>query len=251
MIFTAFDCETTGFKAGEDRITEIALLKFKYHGPGLIESIANYSAFVWDESYPLLTPEIKEITGITDEILKDQGKPFATVLQETADEYFYPAQFLIAHNAPFDRGFLHAEARKVWGDSPLVNIPFICTMNDIPHPKKFKCRKLSHLALDYGCEVDPKTLHRAMGDVGLMVRMLIAGRIDMAAIAERSSQPVITVRAIVPKPFGPRGDGGVGKDKAKSLGFNWDGTRWIKEIRQNELEQLEKELGYAVETVNS
>ena len=107
-----FDTETTGLdpKAG-DRITEI----------GCVEVIDR--KLTGNTYREIINPDRKnsiesiEITGLTDEILKD--KPFFAEIADSLLEFIGDSQ-LVAHNAAFDMAFLNNEL-ELLGKEPLKN----------------------------------------------------------------------------------------------------------------------------------
>ncbi len=107
-----FDTETTGLdpKAG-DRITEI----------GCVEIVDR--KLTGNTYREIINPDRKnslesiEITGLTDEILKD--KPFFAEIADSLLEFIGDSQ-LVAHNAGFDMAFLNHEF-SLLGKEPLKN----------------------------------------------------------------------------------------------------------------------------------
>lgn len=251
MRIAAIDFETQGVDPKLDRPTEVAVCVFNTEDPVYAE---DYSFLIWDKMYPPQSPEIVEITKITDEMLQTYGiSPeevvadlFALVAGENIDAF-------VAHNAEFDRAVFNHLLVTTQADSQTVallhSVPWICTWKDVEHPARQKCFKLSHLALDYGVAVDPSKLHRALDDVKLMVEMLGVIKPDWTKLLARSQEPAITVRALVPKPFGPQGDGGKGKDAARAAGFQWSGNMWTKTIKESERGKTEEKLGYKISEI--
>lgn len=98
--FVVIDLETTGNSPGKgDKITQIAAVVIEN---GKITD--QYTSFVNPEtSIPAF---IKELTGITEEMVKD-----APVFSEIADEVhaLIDGAYFVAHNVLFDLGFLQAE----------------------------------------------------------------------------------------------------------------------------------------------
>jgi len=245
MILCALDVETTGFDPKQDRVIELAAKI--YNTEEMFFPLAEVSTLVFSEQHPKLTEEIVDITGINEAMLNSEFSRHPNdVFKELADKIReHKVQAMLAHNAPFDKGFVDMELAII---NEILGLPWMCTWKDIQHPAKFKCKKLSHLALDYGIAIDPKELHRATADVDLMIDMVKAAGVDFEYLFQRSQVPDVTIRACIPSPFGPGGDGGVGKDKAASLGFRWQGDRkiWTKTVKEDQLDIEKERLGYNV-----
>jgi DNA polymerase III epsilon subunit-like protein len=260
MRICAIDFEATGLKVEEDRITEVGAVLFDIDRP---EPIAEYGTLVYSPDYPRLSEEVIEVTGITDLELIEKGISFSHALLGLVsmfDKNSWPDYFL-AHNKAYDENLFKAEMKRhkaillnhfAYSDlDGLFQIPWLCSIEDVQHPAKLRCKKLSHLALDYGLTVDPTSLHRAVDDVELLVRMCKHAQFDFEEIAARSKMPSVIIRACVPSPFGKSGDGGVGKDKARACGFSWQSVPgstevfkncWVKKVKENEIDEEKKKL---------
>lgn len=269
MIVKVIDFETTGFPATECRITECAAQDVRVNNEGHMSIIGQMvEEYVYESNYPAITDIITELTGITEERLKSFGIPFSKLIDELFPEFDgvrTVPDYMLAHNKSFDEQVFKSELARHRDQlsselySKLLELKWICSLRDIKWDAKYKCKKLSHLALDVGVTVDPSTLHRAGGDVRLLIQLLKHARINILELVGLSKIPLVIVKAMVPSPFGVRGDGGKGKDKAKECGFGWqkapgtDGPElknsWLKQVRENEIQQLEKELGYGIQIV--
>ena len=101
--FIVFDTETTGLSFSDDRLTEI--------GAVLVENgkiTDTYGTFV-NPQKPI-PPKITEITGITNEMVKDAPPP-GQALKDFL--HWCGGKTLVAHNAHgFDMRMLHAEAQR-------------------------------------------------------------------------------------------------------------------------------------------
>ncbi len=96
--FIAFDFETTGLSPEDDRIIEIAAIRFTDGVPGeKFVSLVNPGRSI--------TPEIADITGINDALVKDA--PTEDKVVDAFLEFLGDAP-LVAHNIPFDIAFLKA-----------------------------------------------------------------------------------------------------------------------------------------------
>ena len=94
----AFDVETTGLYYNQHKITEIGSIKCTYNGK-IIDSFSKFG----NPGKPL-EPKITELTGITDEMLRD-APPSDDVIKEWM-AWVEPGSILLAHNASFDIGFV-------------------------------------------------------------------------------------------------------------------------------------------------
>jgi DNA polymerase-3 subunit epsilon len=103
--FVALDLETTGARAGISKITEIGAVRIE----GFRE-VKHFSTLV----NPLrpIPPVITRITGITQEMVADAPR-IEDVIPELLE--FLRGAVIVAHNAPFDVGFLNYELRRLQG----------------------------------------------------------------------------------------------------------------------------------------
>lgn len=103
--FVALDLETTGARAGVNKITEIGAVRIE----GFRE-VRRFSTLV-NPMRPI-PPMITRITGITQEMVA--GAPrIEEVIPELLE--FLEGAVVVAHNAPFDVGFLNYELRRLKG----------------------------------------------------------------------------------------------------------------------------------------
>lgn len=102
--FIVFDLETTGLYAANDRITEIGAVRVR--GGEVIEE---FDVLVNPERP--IPEKIVKLTGITDDMVRGAAKEHEAL---TAFYAFCGAEnaVLVAHNAPFDTGFLKAAAAR-------------------------------------------------------------------------------------------------------------------------------------------
>ncbi len=108
MRFIAFDLETTGTVPGVDQIVEIGAVRFNN---GVVESV--FTTLV-DPLKPI-PPGASAVNGITDDMVR--GKPrIETLLQSFSD--FCEDSILVAHNAPFDAGFLTMDIKRFESAAP-------------------------------------------------------------------------------------------------------------------------------------
>ncbi|PSL51226.1 DNA polymerase III catalytic subunit PolC type [Salsuginibacillus halophilus] len=99
--FVVFDVETTGLSAVYDTIIELAAVKVKDG-----EIIDRFESFA--NPHEALSATIIELTGITDDMVKDAPEPKEVVRDFL---HFSEGSILVAHNASFDMGFIHAACK--------------------------------------------------------------------------------------------------------------------------------------------
>ena len=127
--FVAFDLETTGLSSQEDVITEIGAVIYK-NG----EILDRFQAFV--NPHRPLSQKVIDLTGITDEMLKD-----APGIEEVLPQFieFCGKRPLAAHNADFDVGFILAAcARLGIAYDPTYVDTLIMAQNLMPDLKNHK-----------------------------------------------------------------------------------------------------------------
>ncbi len=183
--------------------------------------------------------DIVTLTGITDELLAKHGEDIREVIAAFFN-FSKDADYFMAHNAPFDRGFIDKLIKAYlianWNGS---EVKWIDTSVDVDYPEHIKTRKLSHLASEHGF-VNPFA-HRAVTDV--LTMFAVTSRYSWSEIIKNAETPNITMRAMT-----------VFKDndKAKSLGYRFDkpNTRWIKQIKEHRMQaEVEKAAKLGFKTV--
>ncbi|MGJ9423738.1 DEDD exonuclease domain-containing protein [Aeromicrobium sp. CF3.5] len=162
--FVVVDLETTGGSpARGSRITEVGAVKVcGGEVIGEFQSLVNP-----DESIPAF---ITVLTGITNQMVVDAPR-IAEVLPSFLE--FARGCVLVAHNAPFDIGFLKHAARELampWPNHEVLDTAVIArqalTRDEVPNVK------LSTLAARFGSATTPD--HRALSDARATVDVLHA-----------------------------------------------------------------------------
>ncbi len=199
------DTETTGLNTGADKIIELGFIAFEYDaGTGLIYRILhNYDGFE-DPGQPL-EDIVKQITGITDDMLADQhldDKQISVWLEK--------ADLIIAHNAAFDRQILE---RRL----PVASkANWACTFNDIDWmDENIASLKLDYIAYKLGFFFDG---HRAVNDAQATLHLLTralpeSGKlamVELLAHAREKSRRYFAISAPFEK-----------KDVLKERGYRW------------------------------
>jgi DNA polymerase III epsilon subunit family exonuclease len=157
--FVVVDVETTGTSPGAARITEIGAVRLSRG-----RRVAHFERLV-DPGTPV-PRGITRLTGIHAGML-DGAPPFARIAVEWLG--FLGNAVLVAHNAPFDRGFLDRELRRC-GEEPPDN-PVMCTVRLarrlIPELRSHCLDSLAgHLGIPF------RQRHRALGDAEVTAEIL-------------------------------------------------------------------------------
>jgi DNA polymerase III subunit epsilon len=159
--FTVVDLETTGGSAAGDAITEIGAVKVcGGQVLGEFQTLVNPRTSI--------TPFVSVLTGITDSMVCT-APDIAAVLPAFLE--FARGSILVAHNAPFDVGFLRAACVATdieWPGFAVVDTAILArrvlTSDEVPN-----C-KLSTLAQFFRAETTP--VHRALADAQATVDVL-------------------------------------------------------------------------------
>jgi DNA polymerase-3 subunit epsilon len=232
------DVETTGIDQAGDVIIELGLVRFTYDArTGQPVEVLAAESLLEDPGRPI-PPEIVELTGITDDMVRGQRIPEARV-QELLDG----VGIVLAHNAGFDRPFIERRLpafRDVhWG----------CTQRDIDwralgvgsHSLEFLTYR--HLRAFFDG-------HRAVDDCRATLALLATptadGTLPMRVLLETCRAPRVRVCAV--------NSAFETKDALRGRGYKWsgnDGTpakTWCKEIPKADLPAEEEWLRTAVYT---
>lgn len=113
--FIAFDVETTGLSAIACKLVELSAVRFRLSG----SEMEIFSHLINPECE--IPPEVTRIHGITDEMVKDAltNKEVIPLFLEFIGDR--PC-VLVAHNAPFDVGFLKVAVARLGIDVPPITV---------------------------------------------------------------------------------------------------------------------------------
>lgn len=153
-IFTVIDIETTGLDRTSDHITEIAAIRTDG-----VRELGRFHAYVALPVGVEIPPFITELTGITtDDLAGAPSLPSALV----AFWFFTRDTTWVAHNAPFDFGFI-AKFHK-------NNERFVCTraLSKLVEPDE--SASLKDVCARHGIELSGH--HRAINDAAATVKVL-------------------------------------------------------------------------------
>lgn len=173
--FVIVDTETTGVRASNDRLIEIAAVK-QIGG----ETIDEFSMLINPEQ--TIPHRITQITGITTSMVYDQptiGEVMPAFLDFLGDGVF------VAHNLSFDMGFINAELGRL-DAAPISNVS-LCTLRLARRLLRgLRSKGLSSLINFYNISIENR--HRALGDAratAVVLKHFIEQVIYEHGIAER------------------------------------------------------------------
>lgn len=153
-----FDFETTGLDSKQDHIIEIGAIRLE-NG----EAVEEFSTLV--NPGTTLSDQVVTITGITDEMLKDQP-----TIDQVLDRFldFFKGAVLVAHNAEFDMSFLTTTCLKL---GRRLEWPAFCTLKMARKVlPQLESRNLDTIAKHYDLSFEAR--HRSIGDVKVTVAVL-------------------------------------------------------------------------------
>lgn len=184
VTFVFVDVETTGLyvQFGE-RICEIALLKWCGG-----KDVAIYHTLVNPERR--ISPGAAEVNHITDQMVRDAPK-FQQIAEKVLE--FIGDSVIVAHNAPFDLGFLQTQLR-ICG-FPLIQNPVVDTLIIARKFYNFAGNSLEKIARYYG--LDTLGAHRALGDVTLTKHILKRFLVDLKKQGITTLSQLIEIQGVV------------------------------------------------------
>jgi DNA polymerase III subunit epsilon len=163
--FAVVDLETTGWSPGTAAITEIGAVRVKWDGE--VDGGSRRGEFVRQGEFASLVnpgvpvpPGIADLTGITDWMLAAAPR-LSAVLPGLLD--FARGCVLVAHNAPFDLGFLVAgcgDCGLAWPGFTVLDTVMLARR--VMDPDEVPDCKLGTLAGFFGARTAPN--HRALAD---------------------------------------------------------------------------------------
>ena len=179
-VFTFLDVETTGLSPRAARVCEVAAVSYR-NG----EKLAELAELV--NPGCRIPPECTAVHGITDAMVKDRPG-FAAVAPRLLG--MLEGSYFVAHNAPFDRGFIEMELRRIGLHFPVPPHRVIDTLALARKwtSRKFASNKLGNIAADLGIKADG--WHRALADVEMTSKVFHSflaseGAVEVADIGRR------------------------------------------------------------------
>lgn len=174
------DVETTGLDPRRDEIIELAIVLFQFDPAGAIvrESVEEYVG-LREPSIPI-PPEATRVHGLTDRDVAGRRLDEARIRALAAR-----AEFIVAHNARFDRPFVERLLPDVFRGKT-----WLCTCHGVDWKARgAPSKSLPVLTRHFGIR---HTAHRALGDARATLALLRVrdpdGRTVLAELLERAGR---------------------------------------------------------------
>ena len=173
------DTETTGLDQSRDRVIEIGAIKLLDGRP-----VSKFHAYLNPQGVDS-HPDALAVHGIANDFLLD--KPTFEDIHAVFLE-FVAGSDLVIHNAPFDVGFLDAELERV---GYLSTISEICRVIDtfVLAKKQYPGQKnsLDALCKRFGISISHRSLHGALLDADLLVKVYLQMCVDQSDLLQMST----------------------------------------------------------------
>ena len=174
------DTETSGLSCRMDEIIEFAAVRLVWDGSDFVTD-AEVDEFVRRTNDRRLDPRIVELTGITDELLREEGISKAAFSALLAG-LLTPRTLITAYNAQFDLLFLYHFLDRC-GDARLLQNQPKLDLLTVYRDRRAYPHRLSNAIEAYGLQDSVQNSHRAIDDVRATVavmREMAAERDDLA-----------------------------------------------------------------------
>lgn len=174
------DTETSGLSCRMEEIIEFAAVRLVWDGSDFVTD-AEADEFVRRTNDRRLDPRIVGLTGITDELLREEGiskAAFAALLAGLLT----PRTLIVAYNAQFDLLFLYHFLDRT-GDARLLQNQPKLDLLTVYRDRRAYPHRLSNAIEAYGLQDSVQNSHRAIDDVRATVavmREMAAERDDLA-----------------------------------------------------------------------
>ena len=159
-----FDTETSGLSWQRDEIIEFSAIRLTASGTEEVDEFIRCTRS--------LPPRIVELTGITDELLREEGigkQAFAELLAALLT----PGTMLAAYNAQFDLLFLYSFLQK-YGDARLLQDKQKLDLLTVYRDRRAYPHRLCNAIEQYDLQDRVTNSHRAIDDVRATVEVLRA-----------------------------------------------------------------------------
>ncbi|MCW6660851.1 type I-E CRISPR-associated endoribonuclease Cas2e [Aerococcaceae bacterium NML201209] len=156
--YVVIDIETDGLDKNRNSIIELGAIKCEQGELKWFNALVNI-----DRTLP---KEITKITGITQELLKEEGKPMSIALKEFLE--FIGNDLLVGYNIEFDISFINSELKRQGFER--LNNPRMDLLKYVKQENLFlENYKLQTILKEYG--IERNVSHRATEDARLIFEL--------------------------------------------------------------------------------
>jgi DNA polymerase III alpha subunit (gram-positive type) len=233
MLMLGIDLETTGLNKDIDKIIEVGVVVFSPFD----WSIWTMHSWLVHQKVP---EHIRDLTGISQIMLDKNGQSeFVVANKLVALINHFKINSIVAHNAPFDIGFLKEFIKQLPEHSSILDDKLIIdTKIDLPYKKDMGQGDLTRICAKHGF-LNPFA-HRAVFDVLSMIKVM--SNYNIEEITFRAKSPNVTL--VSDAPFSQ-------KEEVKKAGFYWKPATktWERLVKQCDIEDFKNSLPFEVTIV--
>lgn len=166
------DTETSGLSFTGDEIIEFSAIKLLWRQDDSLQAVSETDEFVRLSGSRRLDPKITQLTGITDEMLRQEGISKQALCLLLA-QLLTPRTLIVAYNAQFDLLFLYHLLRK-YGDARLLRDQPKLDLLTVYKDRREYPHRLANAIDGYGLADKVCNSHRAIDDVRATVEVMRA-----------------------------------------------------------------------------
>lgn len=164
-----FDTETTGLDAKNCQIIELAAIRIEQTDHSTFRVADSADVFIKLPEGQKIPEKIKELTGITDEMLEAEGITESEAAARFTDMIRGLPTLLVAHNAQFDLLFIREMLQRHTGDGKkLLEAADYLDSLTVYKDRRAYPHKLANAIVAYKLEDKVKNSHRAIDDVAAL-----------------------------------------------------------------------------------
>ncbi len=165
------DTETSGLSFTNDEIIEFSAVRLEWQN-GILTPVAEIDEFVRRIGDRQLDPKIVELTGITDEMLREDGISKQEICEILA-HILKPGTLICAYNAQFDLLFLYHLLSR-YGDARILKDQPKLDLLTVYKDRRSYPHKLCNAIESYNLQDKVCNSHRAIDDVLATVEVMKA-----------------------------------------------------------------------------
>ncbi len=169
-----FDTETTGINHKTDEIIELAMIRL-IPGSDSLKTDDEFDCFIRMSPGRALPPEIIRLTGITQQMLDEQGCTKQEAAQRLTRMLDCSRPLLAAYNAQFDLCFIYYFLSRYADASILQKVRLLDAMTIYKDRRPYPHRLCN--AVD-AYQLRTQNTHRAIDDAGATVELLCAMELE-------------------------------------------------------------------------